>query len=81
MKDWRPSYFEYRNVENPILLLETTAEDRLATKRLEGLLDYVEALVKLDERPATHLAQHKLADGGSIRPSSARARRSARNIA
>ena len=48
------------------MLLETTAEDRLATKRLEGLPDYVEALVKLDERPATHLAQHKLADGAQF---------------
>jgi hypothetical protein len=38
-------------------------EDEIAAKRLEGLLDYVDALVKLDERPATELAQHKLADG------------------
>jgi hypothetical protein len=53
-------------LESPILPLETTAEDRLATKRLEGLLDYVEALVKLDERPATRLAQHKLADGSQF---------------
>ena len=28
-----------------------------------GLLDYVEALVRLDERVATRLSQHKLADG------------------
>jgi hypothetical protein len=42
---------------------EKTAEDRLAARRLTGLLDYVEALVKLDERVATRLSQHKLADG------------------
>lgn len=42
---------------------EITAEDKLAARRLNGLLDYVEALVKLDERPATRLAQHRLADG------------------
>ena len=42
------------------------AEDRLAARRLDGLLDYVEALVKLDERPATRLAQHKLADGSQF---------------
>ncbi|MDR3409187.1 MAG: hypothetical protein P4L68_11870, partial [Methylovirgula sp.] len=30
------------------------------------MLDYVEALVKLDERPATRLAQHKLADGSQF---------------
>jgi len=42
---------------------ELTAEDKLAARRLNGLLDYVEALVKLDENPATRLAQHKLADG------------------
>jgi len=42
---------------------EITAEDKLAARRLNGLLDYVEALVKLDERPATRLAQYKLVDG------------------
>jgi hypothetical protein len=42
---------------------EATAEDQLAARRLTGLLDYVEALVKLDERVATRLSQHKLADG------------------
>jgi very-short-patch-repair endonuclease len=42
------------------------AEDRLAARRLDGLLDYVEALVKLDERAATRLAQHKLADGSQF---------------
>ncbi len=30
------------------------------------MLDYVEALVKLDERPATRLAQHVLADGSQF---------------
>jgi hypothetical protein len=43
-----------------------TSEDRVATTRLNGLLDYVEALVKLDERLATRLAQHKLADGSQF---------------
>jgi len=45
---------------------ELNAEDRLAARRLNGLLDYVEALVKLDERPATRLSQHKLADGSQF---------------
>jgi very-short-patch-repair endonuclease len=45
---------------------ELNAEDRLAVRRLDGLLDYVEALVKLDERPAMRLAQHKLADGSQF---------------
>jgi hypothetical protein len=35
--------------------VEITVEDRLAAKRLDGLLDYVEALVKQDERPAARL--------------------------
>jgi hypothetical protein len=43
-----------------------TGEDRIAAKRLDGLLDYVEALVKLDERVVTRLAQHKLADGSQF---------------
>jgi hypothetical protein len=42
------------------------AEDRLAAKRLTGLLDYVDALVRLDERVATRLSQHKLADGSQF---------------
>jgi hypothetical protein len=46
--------------------IELTAEDKLAARRLNGLLDYVEALIKLDERPATQLAQHKLADGSQF---------------
>lgn len=45
---------------------ELKAEDKLAARRLNGLLEYVEALVKLDERPATRLAQHKLADGSQF---------------
>jgi hypothetical protein len=45
---------------------ELNAEDRLAARRLNGLLECVEALVKLDERPATRLAQHKLADGSQF---------------
>ena len=45
---------------------ELTTEDKVAAKRLDGLLDYVEALVKLDERPATRLAQHKLVDGSQF---------------
>lgn len=45
------------------MLIEKTAEDQLAARRLTGLLDYVEALVKLDERVAKRLSQHKLADG------------------
>jgi very-short-patch-repair endonuclease len=46
--------------------VEITADERLAAKRLDGLLDYVEALVKLDERPAARLAQHRLADGSQF---------------
>jgi hypothetical protein len=45
---------------------ELKTEDVLAVSRLNGLLDYVEALVRLDERPATRLAQHKLADGSQF---------------
>jgi hypothetical protein len=43
-----------------------TSEDRIAAKRLNGLLDYVEALVKLDQRVVTRIAQHKLADGSQF---------------
>jgi hypothetical protein len=43
-----------------------TSEDRIAASRLNGLLDYVEALVKLDERVVTRLAQHKLGDGSQF---------------
>jgi very-short-patch-repair endonuclease len=45
---------------------ELTTEDKVAAKRLDRLLDYVEALVKLDERPAIRLAQHKLVDGSQF---------------
>ncbi len=45
---------------------DITGQDRLAAARLTGLLDYVEALVKLDERVATRLSQHKLADGSQF---------------
>jgi very-short-patch-repair endonuclease len=45
---------------------DNTAQDRLAAQRLTGLLDYVEALVKLDESVATRLSQHKLSDGSQF---------------
>ncbi len=45
---------------------ELTNEDRLAAQRLKGLLEYVEALVKLDEQVAVRLSQHKLADGSQF---------------
>lgn len=45
---------------------ELNTDDRLAARRLGGLLDYVEELVKLDERPATRLAQHKFVDGSQF---------------
>ena len=45
---------------------QVNVEDELAARRLTGLLDYVEALVKLDERVATRLSQHKLADGSQF---------------
>jgi len=54
------------NREHRVVSTEITAEDKLAARRLNGLLDYVEALVKLDERPATRLVQHKLADGSQF---------------
>jgi hypothetical protein len=45
---------------------EATAEDQLAARRLTGLLDYVEALVKLDERVATRLSSmSSVTDAGS----------------
>jgi hypothetical protein len=52
--------------DGTIVPTELNADDKLAVGRLNGLLDYVEALVKLDERPATRLAQHKLADGSQF---------------
>ena len=45
---------------------DIAAEDRLAAKRLTGLLEYVDALLRLDERVATRLSQHKLADGSQF---------------
>lgn len=45
---------------------ELNAEDKVAARRLDGLLDYVEQLVKLDERPAARLSQHKLPDGSQF---------------
>jgi len=45
---------------------ELKAEGDVAAKRLGDLLGYVEQLVKLDERPATRLEQHKLADGSQF---------------
>lgn len=45
---------------------EISAEDRLAAQRMGGLLDYIEALVKLDEQVAVRLAQHKLQDGSQF---------------
>lgn len=48
------------------LIDDNSAQDRFAARRLTGLLDYVEALVKLDERVALRLSQHKLADGSQF---------------
>ena len=45
---------------------EISTEDRLAAQRMGGLLDYVEALVKLDEQVALRLAQHRLQDGSQF---------------
>jgi hypothetical protein len=44
----------------------STREDRIAATRLSGLLDYVEALVRLDEHVVMRLAQHKLTDGSQF---------------
>jgi hypothetical protein len=40
--------------------------DHAAASRLLGLLDYVDALIKLDERVAMRLSQHKLQDGSQF---------------
>lgn len=40
--------------------------DQAAAARLVGLLDYVDALIKLDERVAMRLSQHKLQDGSQF---------------
>ena len=42
------------------------AEEDVAARRLGELLGYVEQLIKLDERPATRLSQHKLSDGSQF---------------
>jgi len=44
-------------------LPENGAADAKAAARLQELLGYVEQVVKLDERPATRLADHRLANG------------------
>lgn len=41
-------------------------DDQAAAARLVGLLDYVDALIKLDERVAMRLSQHKLQDGSQF---------------
>jgi hypothetical protein len=41
-------------------------DDHAAAARLLGLLDYVDALVKLDERVPMRLSQHKLQDGSQF---------------
>jgi hypothetical protein len=41
-------------------------DDQAAAERLLGLLDYVDALIKLDERVAMRLSQHKLQDGSQF---------------
>jgi hypothetical protein len=68
--DWGFSLAQYRRKistrHTAVVAIELTAEDKLAARRLNGLLDYVEAFIKLDERPATQLAQHKLADGSQF---------------
>ena len=46
---------------------EKTAEDRLAARRLTGLLDYVEALVKLDERVRQSEPRGNNGDEGNYR--------------
>jgi hypothetical protein len=42
------------------------SDDEAASKRFIGLLDYVNALIKLDERVPLRLSQHKLPDGTSV---------------
>lgn len=42
------------------------SDDEAASKRFIGLLDYVNALIKLDERVPSRLSQHKLPDGSSV---------------
>lgn len=45
---------------------ELAKEAKKASERFVGLLDYVDALVKLDERVPHRLSQHKLPDGSSF---------------
>jgi very-short-patch-repair endonuclease len=42
------------------------SDDEAVSKRFVGLLDYVNALIKLDERVPLRLSQHKLPDGSSV---------------
>lgn len=48
------------------LLNEKVTEIEKATERFVGLLNYVDALVKLDERVPHRVSQHKLPDGSSF---------------
>ncbi|MEZ5765578.1 MAG: hypothetical protein R3D69_15940 [Xanthobacteraceae bacterium] len=45
---------------------EKVTEAEKAAERFEELLNYVNALVKLDERVPHRLSQHKLPDGSSF---------------
>jgi hypothetical protein len=45
---------------------KTPLDDHAVAERLVGLLDYVDALIKLDERVAARLSQHKLQDGSQF---------------
>lgn len=42
------------------------SDDEAVSKRFIGLLDYVNALIKLDERVPLRLSQHRLPDGSSV---------------
>ncbi|WP_244549230.1 AAA domain-containing protein [Bradyrhizobium canariense] len=44
----------------------TGSDNEAASKRFIGLLDYVNALIKLDERVPLRLSQHKLPNGSSV---------------
>jgi hypothetical protein len=45
---------------------KVSVDDGAAAERLLGLLDYVDALIKLDERVPMRLSQHKLQDGAQF---------------
>jgi hypothetical protein len=45
---------------------DVPVNDHAAAARLLGLLDYVDALIKLDERVPMRLGQHKLQDGSQF---------------